>query len=138
MAIVIVAVLALSAGYYVNSSGSSGNTPTIQMEVTDGTPQNGGPDEILPTSFNITEGEHYTVVFDNPDDGPHELVIPGLDSRTMIVQGGATTRVALTANKLGTFDYYQPQGACISQSDPAVSCTGVQDMNGTVTVLPPP
>jgi hypothetical protein len=137
LAVVIIAVLAVSAGYYINSTGTSGNTPTINMIVTDGTPQNGGPDQILPSAFNVTEGLHYTIVFDNTDDGPHEIVIPGLGFTTNIVQGGQTTRVILTANKIGTFGFYQPAGSCVSAADPAVSCTGPQDMNGTVTVSAP-
>lgn len=137
LAVVIILVLAVSAGYYVNSQSGNGGTGTINMVVTDGTPQNGGPDEILPSNFTVTEGHNYVIVFDNTDDGPHEEVIPALGFTTNIVQGGQTVRVAFTPDKVGTFGYYQPEGACVSVSDPAVSCTGPQDMNGTVTVLAP-
>src|SRR5580658_158665 len=123
LAIVIIAILAVSAAYYINSVGSGSTGVTINMEVTDGTPQNGGPDEILPQNFTVTEGAHVTVVFENTDDGPHELVIPGLGFTTQVVQGGQTVRVALNPDKVGTFGYYQPAGSCVSQSDPAVSCT---------------
>ena len=137
LAVVIVVVLAVSAGYYINSSSGGSSAATINMIVTDGTPQNGGPDQILPTSITMTVGDHYIIVFDNTDDGPHEEVIPALGFTTQIVQGGTTERVAFTPDKAGTFEYYQPAGSCVSISDPAVSCTGVQDMNGTLTVLPP-
>jgi Cupredoxin-like domain len=137
LAIVVIAVLALSAAYYINSSSGGTGTATINMAVTDGTPQNGGPDQILPTNFTVTEGDHYTIVFDNTDDGPHEEVIPALGFTTGVVNGGVTARFAFTPDKVGTFGYYQPAGSCVSISDPAVSCTGPQDMNGTVIVVAP-
>jgi plastocyanin len=136
LAVFVAAVLAVSAGYYINSA-SGENTVTINMKVTDGTPQNGSPDQILPSSFTVTEGDHYTVIFENTDDGPHGEVIPALGFSTNVVQGGQTVRVALTPEKAGTFEYYQPSGWCQSQTDPTSSCTGPQLMNGTVTVLPP-
>ena len=61
-----------------------------------------------------------TIVFDNTDDGPHELQIPALDVSTGIVQGGQTARVVFTPEKVGTFAYDQPQGACVSQVRPSV------------------
>jgi Cupredoxin-like domain len=137
-AIVVIAILAVSAAYYISSTSSSGGGVIINMEVTDGTPQDGGPDEILPQNFTVTQGQHVTVVFENTDDGPHEIVAPGLGFTTNIVQGGQTARVALNPSKVGTFGFYQPAGACVSQADPAVSCTGPQLMNGTITVLPAP
>jgi hypothetical protein len=138
LAVVIVAVLALSAGYYINSvGGTCTNCVTIDMEVTSGTPQNGAPDHFLPANFTVTEGQHVTIVFDNTDDGPHEMQIPALGVSTGIVQGGQTARVVFVPNQVGTFAYDQPQGACVSQIDPASSCTGAQETNGNVTVLAP-
>jgi plastocyanin len=138
LAIVIIVVLAASAGYYIYSqSGSPANSETIDMEVTAGTPQNGGPDHFLPANFTITEGDHVTIVFDNTDDGPHEFEIPALSVTTGIVQGGQTQRVTFVPTKTGTFPYDQPAGACVSQVDPNASCTGAQETNGFVTVIPP-
>jgi plastocyanin len=138
LAVVIVVVLAVSAGYYISTlNGNSANSETIDMEVTSGTPQNGAPDAFLPANFTVTEGDHVTIVFDNTDDGPHEFQIPALGVSTGIVQGGQTARVVFVPNKLGTFAYDQPQGACVSQIDPASSCTGAQLTNGNVTVIAP-
>lgn len=135
---VIIIVLVASAGLYVYSQRSSAsNTETIYTEVTAGTPQNGGPDELLPVNFTVTEGDHVTIVFDNTDDGPHEMEIPALGFSTGIVQGGQTTRTTFVPNQVGTFPYDQPQGACVSIADPAVSCTGAQEFNGFVTVVSP-
>ena len=138
LAVVIVVLLAVSAGYYINSIGvNAANSVTIDMEVTSGTPQNGGPDHFLPANFTVTEGEHVTIVFDNTDDGPHEFQIPALGVDTGIVQGGQTTRVTFVPDKVGTFAYDQPPYACVSQINPASSCTGAQETNGNVTVLAP-
>ncbi len=138
LAIVIVAVLAVSAGYYINSvSGSCTNCVTIDMEVTSGTPQNGAPDHFLPANFTVTEGEHVTIVFDNTDDGPHRMQIPALGVDTGPVQGGQTARVVFTPEQVGTFAYDQPQGACVDAVNPVNSCTGAQETNGNVTVLAP-
>jgi plastocyanin len=138
LAVVIVAILAVSAGYYINSqSQNAANSETIQMEVTSGTPQNGAPDAFLPASFTVTEGDHVTIVFDNTDDGPHEFAIPAFGVNTGVVQGGSTARVVFVPNKLGTFGYDQPAGTCEDAQDPAVSCTGAQLTNGNVTVIAP-
>ena len=138
LAVVIVAILAVSAGYYINSvSDNAANSVTIDMEVTSGTPQNGAPDHFLPANFTVTEGEHVTIVFDNTDDGPHELQIPALGVDTGIVQGGQTQRVTFVPEKVGTFAYSQPPYACVSQQNPDTSCTGAQETNGNVTVLAP-
>jgi plastocyanin len=138
LAVVVVAILAVSAGYYINSvSGNAANSETIQMEVTSGTPQNGAPDAFLPASFTVTEGDHVTIVFDNTDDGPHEFQIPALGVSTGIVQGGQTVRTVFVPDKLGTFAYDQPAGACVSIQDPQSSCTGAQLTNGNVTVIAP-
>jgi hypothetical protein len=137
LAIVVVVVLAMSSAYYISSSSGGNSTSIIKMQATDGTPQNGAPDQIQPTRITVTQGQHYIVVFENTDDGPHEEVIPALGFSTNIVQGGQTARVAFTPDKVGTFAFFQPEGACVSVENPAVSCTGAQDMNGTLTVLPP-
>jgi|SRR5271155_1717773 len=137
LAIVVVVVLAMSSAYYISSSSGGNSASIIKMQATDGTPQNGAPDQILPIKITVTQGQHYIVVFENTDDGPHEEVIPALGFSTNIVQGGQTTRVAFTPDKAGTYEFFQPLGACVSVSDPEVSCTGAQDMNGTLTVLPP-
>lgn len=137
LAVVIVVVLAASSVYYASSSSGGNSASIIKMQATAGTPQNGAPDLILPISITVTEGQHYIVVFENTDDGPHEEVIPALGFSTNIVQGGQTVRVAFTPDKAGTYEYFQPQGACVSVANPSVSCTGAQDMNGTLTVLPP-
>jgi plastocyanin len=138
LAVVVVALLAVSAGYYINSvSGNSANAETINMEVTQGTPQNGGPDAFLPASFTVTEGDHVTIVFDNTDDGPHRFQIPAFGVDTGPVQGGQTVRVTFVPNKLGTFAYDQPAGACVDVQNPEASCTGAQLTNGNVTVIAP-
>jgi hypothetical protein len=137
LAVVIVIILAASAGYYIYSNGSSNNSvATVNMFVSDGTPQNGGPDQIEPTAFNLTVNHQAIIVFDNTDDGPHELVIPGLGFSTGIVQGGVTQRFTITPTKTGVYPFYQPNGACVDTENPEGSCTGAQNFNGTVTVLP--
>jgi plastocyanin len=135
--VVIVVVLAISAAYYIESLNNGGGGVTIDMEVTSGTPQNGAPDHFLPANFTVTEGEKVTIVFDNTDDGPHRLQIPALGVDTGPVQGGQTVRVTFVPERVGTFEYDQPQGSCYDQQNPAVSCTGAQETNGEVTVLPP-
>jgi plastocyanin len=139
LAIAIALLLLVSAGYYIAHLGG-GQGVTIDMEVTSGTPQNGAADKFLPATFNVTEGERVTVVFDNTDDGPHELQIPEFQVSTGIVQGGQTARVVFVPEKIGTFAYDQPIGVCDygGLSYAQGGCTGQQETNGTVTVLPPP
>jgi hypothetical protein len=137
LAVVLVVVLAGSAGYYINSqSGSTANTETIDMRVTSGTPQNGAPDAFLPANFTVTQGAHVTLVFDNTDDGPHEFEVPALGVTTGIVMGGQTVRVNFVPTQVGTFPSDQPPGACVSAQNPVASCTGAQFTNGFVTVVP--
>jgi hypothetical protein len=138
LAVVIVIILAFSAGYYiisVSSSGGSGGA-TINLFVSDGTPQNGAPDQIEPIAFNLTEGKTATIVFDNTDDGPHGIAIPGLNFNTGVIQGGQTQRFTITPTQTGTFPFFQPAGYCVDDANPEASCTGAQNFNGTVTVLP--
>jgi len=133
----VIIVIALSGAYYVvAASRFSENSVTVNIEVTNGTPQNGAADVFEPRNFTVTEGQHVTIVFDNTDDGPHELQIPQLGVSTGIVQGGQTARVEFTANQVGTFEYSEPPGVC-AQNAGAAACTGVQETSGNMTVLAP-
>jgi heme/copper-type cytochrome/quinol oxidase subunit 2 len=137
MAIVIVAILAVSGAYYFTTVlGGSANSVTVNIEVTNGTTQNGAADIFEPRNFTVTEGQHVTIVFDNTDDGPHELAIPQFGVNTGIVQGGSTVRVNFTPNQTGTFEYYEPAGVCAENAG-AAACTGQQETSGNMTVLAP-
>lgn len=137
LVVVVVAVLAVSAGYYISTLSSPTGTETIDLAVTDGTPQNGGPDTLVPTNFTVTQNTPVVIVFDNTDDGPHEVVVPAEGFSTGIVQGGTTERIDFTFTKAGTYAYDQPAGSCEDLQNPAVSCTGPQLFNGFVIVVPP-
>jgi hypothetical protein len=145
LAVVIVAVLAVSGGYYISTvsgNGGGGNSVIVNIEVTPGLfGENASafPDEFLPQNFTVTEGQHVTIVFDNTDDGPHELVIPAFGVTTGIVQGGQTFRVSFVPNQVGTFEYSQPAGACNygGITPQQGGCTGNQETNGNMTVLAP-
>ncbi len=132
LAVVIVAVLAVSAGYYINgvSGGNSKNSVTVDITATMGTVANGAPDTFSPRTFTVTEGQHVTIVFLNSDDDPHELAIPQFSVDTGVVQSGTTARVSFIASQAGTFQFYEPQGLC-------GNCTSTQEMTGNMTVLPP-
>lgn len=131
LAVVVIVVLAGSSFYYINSlSSNSNNSVTVNVIVTDGTPQNGAPDEFLPRAFTVTEGQHVTIVFDNEDDDPHELAIPQFGVNTGVVPSGITTRVTFVPDKTGVFLYYEPPGLC-------GNCTGAQETSGNMTVLAP-
>jgi hypothetical protein len=138
--IVIVLVLAGSAAYYiVSNTGNSSGTVVVNMQVTSGTPQNGGPDKFLPANFTVTEGDHVQIVFQNTDDGPHDFEIPALGVNTGIVEGGQSARVNFVPDKVGTFAYDQPANTCCfgGISYALGCCTGAQETNGDVTVLAP-
>ena len=138
LAVVIVAILAGSGAYYFTNvlGGSSGNSVTVNIEVTSGTTANGAADAFSPRNFTVTENQHVTIVFYNSDDGPHELAIPAFNVNTQVVQGGSTVRVTFTPNQLGTFEYYEPPGIC-SQNAGAYACTGLQETSGNMTVIAP-
>jgi uncharacterized cupredoxin-like copper-binding protein len=130
LAVFVVAVLAVSAAYYISSvSGGSKNSVTVVIQVTSGTAQNGAADAFSPRNFTVVEGQHVTLVFENDDDDTHELVIPHFGVDTNIVQGGSSTRVVFVPNETGVFEYFEPPGVC-------GSCTGAQETSGNMTVLP--
>ncbi len=145
LSIVVVVVLALSGGYYfINvSSASSANSTTVT--IIGSTPGLYGenatqnPDAFLPRQFTVQEGQHVTLVFENQDDGPHQLVIPAFNVNTGIVQGGQTVRVNFVPDKLGTFAFSQPPGACDAGglTPQQGGCTGNQETNGNMTVIAP-
>jgi hypothetical protein len=144
LAVVVVVVLAVSGGYYflTVSGTSSGNTTT--ETIIGATPGLFGenatlfPDAFIPNNFTVALGTHVTIVFENHDDGPHEMVIPGYGLSTGIVQGGQTTRLNFVANKAGVFAWSQPPGVCdYGGIAPAQGgCTGAQETNGNMTVTP--
>jgi uncharacterized cupredoxin-like copper-binding protein len=128
LAAFIVAVLAVSAAYYISTvSGGSKNSVTVVIQVTNGTPQNGAADAFSPRNFTVVEGQQVTLVFENDDDNAHELVIPRFGVDTNIIQGGSSTRVVFVPNQTGVFEYFEPPGVC-------GSCTGVQETSGNMTV----
>src|ERR1700758_3373116 len=96
LAVVVVVVLAASGGYYFTSVGSGSSADSTTVTIIGSTPglygQNAtkNPDAFIPNNFTVTQGQHVTLVFENEDDGPHELVIPGYGLSTGIVQGGQT------------------------------------------------
>jgi len=139
LGVVVVVILAASGAYYftnVLGQGGGANSVTVNVMVTNGTPQNGAADAFAPRNFTVTEGQHVTIVFYNSDDGPHELAIPQFNVNTGVVQGGSTVRISFTPNQVGTFEYYEPAGVC-SQNAGAAACTGVQETSGNMTVLAP-
>jgi hypothetical protein len=58
----------------------------VNISVTSGTQQGGVP-EFSPQNFTVAEEQHVTLVIDNTDTCPHELVIPALNVTTGILQG---------------------------------------------------
>jgi nitrous oxide reductase len=131
LAVVIVAILAVSGAYYFTNvlGGSTTNSVTVNIEVTAGLGgANSAADAFSPRNFTVTQGEHVTIVFDNTDDGAHELAIPQFGVNTGVIQGGSTTRINFVPNQAGTFPYYEPPGVC-------GACTGVQETSGNMTVL---
>ncbi len=110
LAVVVVVVLAVSGGYYfVNvSNTNSANTTTVTIIGSHTRPLRrkrhpASQTRSSPTILPYTQGQHVTLVFENEDDGPHQLVIPGYGVNTGIVQGGQTVRVNFVANQAGIF-----------------------------------
>jgi heme/copper-type cytochrome/quinol oxidase subunit 2 len=130
LGVVIVAVLAVSAGYFVNgvSSGGSNGSVTINLVVLPGLNAT-SVDTYNVRAFTVTRGEHVTLVVQNSDDDPHELYIPAFNLDTGIVPSGQTVRLSFVPSKAGVFDWYEPPGLC-------GNCTGKQEMTGNMTVLP--
>jgi Cupredoxin-like domain len=145
LVVVIVAALVVSGGYYFTtvSGGNCSNCATVNM--LGSTPglygQNATlhPDAFYPLNFTVKQGQHVTIVFDNTDDGPHELAIPAFGVNTGIVQGGSTVRVQFVADKVGIFPFFQPAGVCNAGgiTPQQGGCTGQQITNGNMTVLAP-
>ena len=130
LAVIIVAVLAVSAGIYVNNVGR-GNGPgstTINLVVLPGLNAT-GVDTYNVRNFTVTQGEHVTLVIQNTDDDPHEFAIPTFGVNSGIVPSGQTVRLSFVPTKAGVFEWYEPPGLC-------GNCTGKQEMTGNMTVVP--
>jgi uncharacterized cupredoxin-like copper-binding protein len=144
LAVVVVVVLAVSGGYYFTNVSSNGSAYSTTVTIIGSTPGLFGenstqyPDAFIPNNFTVKQGTHVTLVFENEDDGPHEMVIPGYGVTTGIVQGGQTVRVNFVANKVGIFAWDQPAGACDAGglTPQEGGCTGEQLTNGNMTVTP--
>jgi hypothetical protein len=145
LAVVVVVVLAVSGGYYfLNVSGTSSGSSTT-VTIIGATPGLFGenatqfPDAFIPNNFTVTLGTHVTMVFENQDDGPHEMCIPAYNFCTGVIQGGQTQRFQFVANKLGVFAWNQPQGVCDAGglTPQQGGCTGAQETNGNMTVIAP-
>jgi len=135
LAVVVILILVVSGAYYFTNvlGGNTANSVTVNISVSNGTPQNGAADAFIPNNFTVKQGQQVTIVFQNLDDGPHELAIPQFSVNTGIVQGGATQRATFTPNQVGSFPYFEPPGVC-SQGAANAACTGKQLTNGTMTV----
>lgn len=139
-------VLAASGGYYFTNSSGASSANTSTQTIIGATPGLFGenatqfPDAFIPNNFTVAQGTHVVLVFENQDDGPHELCIPGYNFCTGIVQGGQTQRFDFVANKAGVFPWNQPAGVCdVGGLTPQQGgCTGAQLTNGNMTVTPAP
>lgn len=118
----IVLILAVTGTYYFVLPPGASATVTI---VATGDEANVA---FAPANFTVQEGQKVTLVFVNHGSAPHELEIPTLSVNTGIVNGGATTRVSFTPNKVGTFTFEQ---ACGTFPEPYCNVAG------HVTVLSP-
>jgi len=135
LAAVVVAVLALSAAYYITtvSDGNSKNSVTIDITIIGGETTN-STDTYSPDNFTVTEGQHVTLVVLDSDDNTHGLIIPQFGVDTGIIQSGASVRVQFVANQAGNYTFYEPAGYCTGGFGNA--CNSIQKMSGTMTVLP--
>src|SRR5579859_4259650 len=114
LAVVVAVVLLASGGYYfvnVNGTNTANSTTVTIIGATPGLYGENAtqfPDAFIPNNFTVKQGTHVTLVFENKDDGPHEMVIPGYGINTGLVQGGQTIRIVFVANKVGIFAWNQP------------------------------
>ena len=144
LAVAVAAVLAVSGGFYIMSVSGTSSADTTTVTIIGSTPGLFGenatqfPDAFIPNNFTVKQGMHVTLVFENQDDGPHQLVIPGYGVNTGIVQGGQTVRVNFIANKVGVYAWDQPAGSCNAGglTPQQGGCTGAQLTNGNMTVIP--
>jgi len=127
-ATVIVAILVVTASYYYLVVSAPANSVTVTIAANDG-PQGDGVG-FLPTNFTVKEEQSVTIVFVNHGSRPHQLLIPAFQVNTGIVDGGATTRVSFTPNKIGTFSFGEPPESGLNPDRG-------NGMVGNVTVLSP-
>jgi len=134
LAAIIVVALVVSAGYYYTSvSNSNKNNVTVNITIVGGDTPN-STDTYSPDNFTVTLNQHVTLVVLNTDDNTHGLVIPQFSVDTGIIQGGASVREQFVANKVGTFQFYEPAGYCTGGVGNV--CNSIQQMTGTMTVVP--
>lgn len=65
----------------------------------------GSPFKFEPSEIRMKKGETVTIVFTN-EKGMHDWVVNEFNARTKIINGGETDTVQLTADKVGTFEFY--------------------------------
>jgi hypothetical protein len=130
-AVAIAVTLVLTLTY--ESVGPPEPSTTVTIVSTAGPEQQGVA--FTHTNFTVKEGQLVTLVVDNKETSPHELLIPGFDVNTGMVQGGQTEGVSFVPDKTGTFGFGQFAEYCMAGREQA-SCPLV-GLDGNITVLPP-
>jgi heme/copper-type cytochrome/quinol oxidase subunit 2 len=154
--ILIVALLAAGAAYYLYSAGSQGghgsslNSVGVDIRIvrengttfsTSSTSSPSSPtttvmtmmDIYSPDNFTVTEGQNVTLVILNMGNSTHGLVITQFGVNSGIIPPHGVVRVWFIANQVGVFKFYEPEGYCKG----GIGCGDVQNMFGYMTVKHP-
>lgn len=81
------------------SAGPSKDTTVKTFDV------NGGNFYFTPNKLTVNKGDKVTIVF-HDDGGMHNFILDEFNVKTDTIQGGNTTTVTFTADKVGSFQYY--------------------------------
>jgi plastocyanin len=125
---VVVIVLVVAPALYLYTSTPSTNSVEVNMQIV-----GDGTDYYLPANVTVKQGQVVTLAVFNSDDNTHGLAIPAFNVDTGIIKHGITARVTFTANKVGTFPFYEPPGYCTGGNGNV--CNSAQDLHGILTVV---
>lgn len=59
-----------------------------------------------PTMMVVREGDTVDLVIANPDEFSHQFELTGFDMKTKVLNPGESDRLALTADRVGVFEYH--------------------------------
>jgi heme/copper-type cytochrome/quinol oxidase subunit 2 len=140
VAIVIVALIALSGVYYYfavyNKPSTGFFSERVRIDIGGALINATDPSQDVqatyyPDNFTVANGAHITLAITNTDNVTHGLSVPKFNIDTGPMQPNATAMLSFVASPAGTYTYIEPSVDCGGGN-----CDAGQAMNGTFTVAP--
>ena len=141
-AVVVIVLVALGGTYYVavyNKPNQGYSSERIVIQIGGAFYNSSDPDNLnglnapaayYPDSFNVTEGNHISLVITNTDSNmTHGLAVASFSLDTGQMQPNATVTLSFVATPVGSIVFSEPAADCGGGN-----CDAGSDLNGTITV----